>query len=592
MSVRNVCAAVLLCTVALSITAQALTPGVPMRVQILYDNSGSMYAGYRPPGSLERRTRQELGVPFFHQSPAFARWLDDFVQNQSIVDGGTIGMSTFTSDGQFTPADIREVHAAVPLRDFDVAAALTRFPPAPGNNTYLTETLETFSHGFTGLVWLITDNIVEANDGEPDAGVRRFFEVLAQRPEFRSVHLFKYPVAEGGQEGALAVYGILVSAADVPAAALAQFDAKFRRLNEAKRRDGDPPQDLFPGREYLKLKDLRISIVKPELRLLLDDTNNGTFNEGQNVELQVEGKIRSLLTQHTVTGGRYELAIAAPFVAEEWAQRNLGARALAPGIFAPVGAEIQEEIPPDATREIAQRLSSSEPVAFTPSNVAEWLRLAWNGATVRYTGMVRMTFADVTLRLEPQRMAGIFGIDQASTIFDFQRVGSLAEVAPCDVPVSFALRTGSSRTAILLSLFALLAVILGALGFLLSRKQIYRITISNAEPTVAALRPLGSHNVLLDGKPLGRLWRGITGGYGFQPANGNPKLIVAPATEAGSWDIRIPGESTRRLSIKAEGGGTKKLRTPSTPSSRAAPPPPPLPRNAPPPGRPPKIGRL
>src|SRR5687768_16523680 len=261
MSVRNLCAAVLLCAAAVSASAAVpLTPGVPMPVHILYDNSGSMYPGYRPPGSAERRTRQELGVPFFHQSPAFARWLGDFVRSQSIVDAGTVGMSTFTADGEFTPSGIREVHPPVPARDFDVARALANFPQSTGNNTYLTETLETFARDFTGLVWVITDNIVETNDGEPDAGVRKFFEALAQRPQFRSVHLFKYPVTEGGHQGALAVYGILVSAANVPAPALGEYDTKFRRLHDAKRPGGNPPRDLFPGREYLKLKDLRISI--------------------------------------------------------------------------------------------------------------------------------------------------------------------------------------------------------------------------------------------------------------------------------------------------------------------------------------------
>src|SRR5689334_8319962 len=78
----------------------ALTPGEPLPVRILVDHSGSMYPGYTPPGAPNRRTRSELGVRFFHEYPQFQQWLGDFVNAQTIVDGGTVGMWTFTSNAQ------------------------------------------------------------------------------------------------------------------------------------------------------------------------------------------------------------------------------------------------------------------------------------------------------------------------------------------------------------------------------------------------------------------------------------------------------------------------------------------------------------
>jgi hypothetical protein len=39
----------------------AITTGGPLPVRILYDNSGSMYPGYTPPGTVGRRTKSELG---------------------------------------------------------------------------------------------------------------------------------------------------------------------------------------------------------------------------------------------------------------------------------------------------------------------------------------------------------------------------------------------------------------------------------------------------------------------------------------------------------------------------------------------------
>jgi hypothetical protein len=192
------------------------------------------------------------------------------------------------------------------------------------------------------------------------------------------------------------------------------------------------------------------------------------------------------------------------------------------------------------------------------------------------------------VRLEPQRMAGIFGIDHASSIFDFQNVTSLPKVAPSVVTVNFALKTGSRRTAILL---VILTALLAVAGFLLSRTRTFRIAISNGQPAVAALRPLGSHNIALDdGQLLGRLSRGLTS-HAFLPVPSTTRFTVVPANEADTWEIRLAGGSIRRLSIKAEGGRQAKP-NPPVPRTRAAPPPPPSSKNLPPPGRPPRIGRL
>ncbi len=591
MSPRLLVVVVLGLFITLSITAESLTPGAPLAVRVLYDNSGSMYPGYRPPGSSDRKTRSELGVGFFHESPRFIDWLDDFAQRQTIVDGETVGMWTFTSDDQFTSADIQQVHQVVPIAAFDAAAAIRNFPDHYGDRTYLTETVDVFTRDFTGLVWLITDNIVETNTGQPDAGVQAFFETLATKREIRAVHLLKYSFEERGQTAAIAVYGMIVSPVALSPATLEYYDGKFRMLRDAKSTRGNPPSDLFPGREYLKLKDLSVGPLDADLRLVLADGDKGLFKEGQTVHLDVAGAIRSYLTQHTVTAGRYELAIASPFQPEAWAQRDLGAQALMPERFDPFSGELQEAIPPTGSRAVKASLQSRQPISFSPSGLAKWLRLAWNGATVRYNGTVRMSFSDVSVRLEPQRMAGIFGIDRATTAFAFQDVKTLPDVAPTSVPVSFALRTGSSRTVVLLIVLAILATILGAIAFLLSRKRTFRVTISKEPETVVALRPLARHNIVLEGRIIGRLSRGLAN-YSFYPTIGDAAVSVTAVNDADVWDVKIAGTS-RRLTIKAEGGGTATPPKAGTTNIRAALPPPPSPRSAPPPlpGRPPRIGR-
>ncbi|MEO8382696.1 MAG: hypothetical protein ABI779_23765 [Acidobacteriota bacterium] len=567
--------------ITLAAQATPITPDAPIAVRILYDNSGSMYPGYRPPGSPGRQTREQLGVHFFHQTPAFPRWLDELVQRQSVVGGDTAGMWTFTSNGPFVPTDIQPVHPVVPLREFRAETAVANFPVRTGNSTYLSETLVTFTRNFTGLVWLITDNIVEANAGEPDAGVQHFFETLARSNELRSVHLFKVSFEENGHTSALAVYAVLVSAEEVPDETLANYDGRFR--------------EMFPGREHLKLKNLAIEplTLHAGLQLVLADRDRGMFQEGQSVQLALEGEIRSHLTQHAVTAGRYELAIATPFVPEPWAQTDLGARPLAADLFDPASGEIANEIPPNGTRHVQASLRSNQPVSFTPSGLGEWLRLAWNGAAVRYTGNVRMSLTGVSVQLQRRQMAGIFGIDHASSVFAFQDVTSLSGIRPSTVPVSFALRTGSSRTAVLLIVLVILAAIAVAAGLLLSRKQTFRITIANTPERIAALRRLGSHDIVYEGTVLGRLARGLVGGHDFQAVSGNPSFTIMPTGDTETWDIKFTGGPIRRLLIKAEGIGPRKRQKTSVPAARAGPPPPPPPlsRNGPPPGRPPRLGR-
>ena len=559
----------------LASTAEALP------VRILYDNSGSMYPGYRPPGSPDRRSREQLGVHFFHQSPQFAPWLDDFVRRQSALEADNVGMWTFTSNGAFTPADIHEVHPVVAVRDFRADTAMANFPQRTGNSTYLTETLQEFTHDYTGIVWLITDNIVETTAGEPDAGVQRFFETLAQTSEIRSVHLFKHSFEENSQSATLAVYGILVSTAEMPEQTIAGYDGKFR--------------ELFPGREHLKLKNLSIEPVTlhADLQLVLENRDKGLFEEGQSVKLELAGEIRS----RPDAALRYRGPLRA------------GSRVAVPaGIVGAAGPRCRIA-PFSDLRHGRRRHSRGDPAQRLEANPGavelrspclvhsqQRRRVAAPGMERRgrpVHGAVRMSLSDVQVRLQRQQMAGIFGIDHASSIFAFQDVRSLSGIRPSVVPVSFALRTGSSRTAILLAVMGVLGVIAVAAAFVLSRKQTFRVAIANGPETITALRRLGTHSVMYEGQMLGRLSRGLVNSYAFHAAKGNPAFTVVPAGDGETWDVKFTGGPSRRLSIKAEGRrAVQKRPKPNAPATRAGPPPlPPLSRTAPPPGRPPKIGR-
>lgn len=558
-------------------------PGSPIHVKLLYDNSGSMFPGYKPPGAADRRTRAELNVRYIHEYPAFQQWLADFVKLQTVVDAGSVEMWTFTSQGAFSPADLRQVHPRVPVAQFSVDRAVRSFPEHQGQTTHLVESLQAFTNNFTGLVWLITDNVVETSAGVPDTGVDDFFRMLDRDERFRSVHLFKLPFADAaaGQQSALAVYGLIVSPAAVPADTLAWYDRKFRtNLRFANRTEGTPPPQLFPGREHLKLKDLSVDALElravPNLKLLIDDPERSHFKEGQTVKLELSGEIKSYLTQHSVTAGRYRLQLATPFTAEDTARRQLGLQPLAPEEFDAHSDEIRQPIAPNGQRDVKAVLQSSRPVSFSPTAPGSWLRLALNGARVRYTGTVRMSFEDVEVRLEPAQMQGIFGIERASAVFRLQDIRRLPSIQPSMAQVGFTLETGPNRSVVLLLILAVLAAIAGVIGYLLSRKQWYRVRTSNSPVQVIALRRFGRHTIRHEDRLAGALTRNLFGDYGFAPAAG---VTAKGGIDGAPWDLRFRDGANCQVTIEPVGG--KQHSAPQKKDPRAAVPPPPA-QNAPP----------
>src|SRR5258708_36877180 len=86
-----------------------------------------------------------------------------------------------------------------------------------------------------------------------------------------------------------------------------------------------------------------------------------------------------------------------------------------------------------------------------------------------------MWFTGVNGRFHREQLSVSFGIDRASSVFDFQDVRTLDQVNPSVAQASFALRTGSSRTAILLAVIALLAAIAAAFALLMARVRRLRV---------------------------------------------------------------------------------------------------------------------
>lgn len=267
----------------------------PIDVRILYDNSGSMYPGYRLEGGA-RRNRAK--VAFFYEYPEFREWLSRLVKEQSKFNADTVSLSVFTESEitQILPSSNSYIDTGT--KDIANAFESLRGPNGMyvwGKYTSLTENLEAITKDFNGVLWLITDNIIVTREVKPDTqDILNFFKALNHNSKYRSVHLYKYPFrdVEKGQKSNLAIYGILVSSKEVDQKAISYFDENFIQMKQ-----------LFPSHEHLKLKDLSINPVSLEApaRVEIISASESLLEENQVLRIHVRGKIQSNLTQSDTT---------------------------------------------------------------------------------------------------------------------------------------------------------------------------------------------------------------------------------------------------------------------------------------------------
>jgi len=567
-----------------------ITANQPLDIHILYDNSGSMYPGYRPDSG---RTKNQTGARFFREYPEFRAWLQDFVARQSILNGGTIAISAFTSEDSFSPRDVREVHPRVPLDQFDVDTALDAID-GWGKATFLSESLTELTRDFEGLVWLITDNIVQNGREEPDLGVKNFFRMLNREDRYRSVHLFKLPFDDRSHSlhSDLAIYGILVSSEELPQGLAGEYDRKFReQFRTARRRASSSSVPLFPHEEHLKLKDLSVApfdlYFKPQVVVEVISTKKYLFYENQTVLLRLEGDVRSNLTQHSVTGGSYKIEAVGAFEPDASSQKSFGVAAIPSALFTTATGVLIQKIPPTGSLPLRVELRSREPVTLRTSGLSAWIKSAFLGVQAEYRGRVRMSFDGVQVRFERDRMAGIFGVEQTTDVFDFEDVRRI-RAEPAFASATFKLQGSGLRVVSVLIPLLIFLVLLGLALWLLLRKESYRITVGDTQATVA-LRRFGSYRVQHQHYFLGRLTRWFSG-FSFSPNARQPEVQIESTGVEGSYRARIkdvgvlpiliePLHRKRRTSSRRGGGesGAPHIRRPG------APPPPPSGSDPPPP---------
>ncbi len=533
-------------------------------IRILYDGSGSMYPGYQLPGK-GGTSKSRSGVGFFHEYPEFRKWFKEVIASQSQLNGKNVSLSVFIENElvEILPPTPRE---QITLQTITDAFEKLRKPDKKfrwGQTTYLTENLENFVMDFEGVVWLVTDNIIETNEKEHDYNdILSFFQSLKQRDDYYAVHLFKYPFEdmEKKQKANLAIYGILVSPEKIEPAVVEYYDIKFKRLKK-----------LFPGQEYLKLKDLSVNPLELEAPLSVEIIQKKgslfTFKERQTIQLKLDGKIQSNLTQHTVTSADYRIAVSGPFVPDAKSKKDYGVIGISSGKFKEITGSLAIPIPPLKTQQLKKIIPSKEPITIDlQKGIVSFVKSAF-GMRVKYTGKVRFSLYNVKVKLDRGRIAGIYGIDKASSVFDFQDVNEI-NVRPRLVEKSFYLETGSLKGLILLLLLVLVLVPIGLMVWFLLQKSQCRVRVDQDTKIIPFMR-FGSHSVAHEGKPVGTIKRGFGNDYTFNPVRG-PGLTVNQQ-EPGNYDVTLRGKSFA-LTIEPVGGGTVKTGSGSSPGPGSRPP--------------------
>ncbi|MCG8455096.1 MAG: hypothetical protein MI919_02365 [Holophagales bacterium] len=572
--IRDLLPAVLLALVIASPAAPEITIESRLEARILLDNSASMFPGYAPPGR-SGPTLAESGGRYYVQYPELAGWVNDFVAAQTILGVRSVSLAAFTSTGAFEPSDVRFLHRSSPLASFDLSRIRGQLPP-PGKHTYLAESLQQATRGFEGILWLITDNIVEDRRGVPDEGVARFFRTLADRKQYRSIHLFKLPFADlvRGKPGNLAIYGILVSPRDVDGNVQRYFDNKLRGdFLRAPRRGS--AGSLFPHKAYWKLKDLSVGAleleVRPTLEVEIVQQDRNLFRERKMVHLSLQGSVTSRLTQHRVTAGSFRIVPRGPFRPEGKAGEDYGLEEVPADHFEGRTSSLPR-IPPRQSVSIQAELRSNRPIPLETRGLGAWLRSASRGLQVTYRGQAEARFQDLVAEFDRSQMAGIFGADIAPEIFRIPTRIVIDDEISNTAPIEFQLTSGYGRQLLFVLLFLLFAALAVGAYFFLFRTAKYRVAVGGNERILALQRGRARH-VEHQGVRLGRLRRTITGASHFEPNRRSAGLEVKPSGTRGRYDVTLRDQGNLVLEIAQIGGGPvgpMEARSPGRGGSRPA----------------------
>jgi len=558
-----------MCLLVIQDTAQArLDYNVPASV-LLYDGSKSMYPGYKANGE-----RQHERLAFFHKRPDFASWLLKFLATQSDRFGSDkITLSAFYNVG--SKPDVRNV----PMRTFKDSGEINRLSDAVdspsvfaplvkaqeredvGMFTYLKESLEQAANGFEGVIWLVTDNVVEGLSKPDEADLDDLFKMIMGDKRYRAAHVYSFPYEYEGKKGVLAFYGFLVSGEEADKAILEHLDRIFNDLTQG-----------FPKQRHLKLKDLSTRAMASELEYSarIADAATATAQNGQGLHISYRATVRSLLTQHSVESGSCtvvsekfqpsEDAVAAYGVEplpDEWLPTDMQAL---PGIIEPGGTQVVEG-----------KLDKKGEIRLPGMDASAMRRWVETGKPIIYKGTFRVTFSDLAIRFEPQQLEEVYGMSRALAVFginaQLRTLTPQVVVEEKTIAISPPPAPGVNWVLplVLLLILAALAVAL----LLLARPSRYRVSVSGTSNLVS-LRPLCVFRVRHGETALGSLRRLMNKDFQFMPTQGVFGFTIERQLNPGAWRavVNRPNENPLEIPILIESldGGKDKSGSGQTPA--------------------------
>ena len=528
------CAALLTFALLLGLLVQSASAEIslekPIVAKILYDGSGSMYPGYSPGGSRPVGS----AVVFVHQTDSFKMWLKDFVAAlRTECNVNKISIEAFKE------RDIRkELLPETPIGSANTDAALQRFQEyyiqnGIGQHTFLEEQLEQATHNFEGLLWFITDNMIDTGNGPEIEDVKHFFLAIKNTQRYRSVFMFKLPVVSGGSTLNVAVYGFLVSPAPLSPVVATGLDEKLRMM--AKH---------FVGHEYVKFKDLSVNsmaLVQDINITPLESSRSGLFTENHTVQLVRGWKVVSKLTQHSIEKASCSIAFTEPFRPDSKSVKQFGVQNIDAKAFASIITDVAPpELLPREERQISTKVSSRHEISISPTTLGNRLKLALSGAVVEYSGTATVKLSGVKLKLVPQHLNNIYGIEHAAEIFGFEKTVTLGDIAPLSIPVSFKVVTGAERILPLAVALLLLLAVIGLFLWFISRKELCKVSYEGSAENIALWR-MGRKPLAHSGVSLGVLRRDFLGDWRFSQDVSRAAVSIQPTATPGKYSVIVKG---------------------------------------------------
>jgi hypothetical protein len=541
-------------------------------VLVLYDGSRSMYPGYKVGQHASPRPA------YFHERMEFVHWLLDFLAKQGDRFGATdLQLSAFTNEGSGLHVKL------LPLRHFQstgfvadaaqASDATTVFQPlkdsfandGTGMKTYLLQALDKATANFEGIVWMVTDNIAEGLSGPDIRDCNALFAHLRDTQRYRAVHVFAYPYDIDGKKGALAVYGFLVSPQPPDQQILEYHDKIFFELKQ-----------YFPRQEHLKLKDLHTQPLDTELDCSGNVVGDLHYlhQSGQALHVSYTAGVSSLLTQHTVMSGNCSVAVGEFYPSQE-AAAAYGLTQMPAG-WLPTQQLALQQIEPGGSVTLTGKLVSNGEIPLPGMDAAAARAWAASGKPITYTGKFRITFSNLVIHFEPQRLEEIYGMSRALNIFDInsQEASLPDQTVTIEKTIQIAPPPPPHDGWVMPSLLLLLAAVLLAILFLLLRPATYQVTVGGVA-SLFRLRPFGSYRVRQSDLSLGVVRRNLGKDFSFTPGRGHPLVQVDMGDTPATWRAVIanPPEENKIVPIVLEGltGGKAKAGGRGGPSRPAGP---------------------